>query len=726
LTRNPLLTVPSVTSDVAASGEASHVYPLSQAWTTSVLHAGQFTAACGVEIYRGDALPAEFYGNGFTCEPTGNLVHREVLEPAGATFVSHPAREGVEFLASPDTWFRPVNLETGPDGALYVVDMYRAVIEHPQFVPEELKDRPDLRSGDDRGRIYRILPAGARQLAAAAPLASLAPAELVEALADENSWLRETAARLLYEKQDRSVQGALETLAATVADPRAAVQSLWALQGLGVLTDETIQTALDNVHPRVREQAVLLAEERLKENAGLRDRVLELAGDADARLRFQVALSLGAAPGEDAIPALARIAFSGADDVWTRRAVATAVSDRPVELLIAVLVAGRTRRAASGQLALCRELAQLVGARKDPKEVAAVMYILAAMPRQSETERDSWSVVLGLAKGLHSRGDSLDGILVGPSAAAMRPIFAEAAGAASNAELSEDVREQAIALLEYAGYDLAGPVLVSLVEAEPVQRLRLRAASALAAHASPEVARVLLDNLQRQTPSVRRAMLDGLLVNPERTGLLLDDIAAGKIRAAELDPLQAGRLLKHPDAGLRARAAELLAAATPADRAKALAEYRAALDLKANPLRGKEIFKKTCTSCHRIGELGVDVAPSIADSRTKTQEQLLIDILQPSKAIDNNYVSYSVITADGQSLVGIIAAETASSVTLKMPDNKVVSLLREEIEDIRSNGISLMPDGLERGLSRQDMADLISFIKNWRYLESDVPARAGK
>jgi putative heme-binding domain-containing protein len=225
---------------------------------------------------------------------------------------------------------------------------------------------------------------------------------------------------------------------------------------------------------------------------------------------------------------------------------------------------------------------------------------------------------------------------------------------------------------------------------------------------------------------VRRAMLDGLLANPQRVALLLDDIAAGKIRAAELDPLQAGRLLKHPDAGLRARAAELLAAATPADRAKALAEYRAALDLKADPLRGKEIFKKTCTTCHRIGELGVDVAPSIADSRTKTQEQLLIDILQPSKAIDNNYVSYSVITADGQSLVGIIAAETASSVTLKMPDNKVVSLLREEIEDIRSNGISLMPDGLERGLSRQDMADLISFIKNWRYLESDVPARAGK
>jgi putative heme-binding domain-containing protein len=116
----------------------------------------------------------------------------------------------------------------------------------------------------------------------------------------------------------------------------------------------------------------------------------------------------------------------------------------------------------------------------------------------------------------------------------------------------------------------------------------------------------------------------------------------------------------------------------------------------------------------------------IADSRTKTQEQLLVDILQPSKAIDNNYVSYSIVTADGQSLVGIIAAETATSVTLKMPENKVVSLLRGEIEELRSNGISLMPDGLEREITKQDMVDLISFIKNWRYLESDLPARAGK
>ncbi|HQU45747.1 MAG TPA: c-type cytochrome, partial [Pirellulales bacterium] len=226
--------------------------------------------------------------------------------------------------------------------------------------------------------------------------------------------------------------------------------------------------------------------------------------------------------------------------------------------------------------------------------------------------------------------------------------------------------------------------------------------------------------------AIRRAMLNALLARPDRVGRLLDEIAAGRLKASELDPLQANRLRQHADAQLRARAVELLAAAEPAERAEVMKRYRAALDLKADPRHGRDVFQKNCTTCHRIGPLGVDVAPSIADSRTKTQEQLLLDILEPNRAIDNNYVSYSLTTADGQSLVGVISAETASSITLKQPEGKVLTLARGDIDEIHSNGISLMPEGLEKNISLEDMADLISFIKNWRYLEADLPARAGK
>src|SRR5262245_27294235 len=204
LKANPGVTVSATVNDVAAWGEQSRIYPISRAWTTSNLHAGQFTAACGVYIYRGDLLPAEFKGNAFTCDPTGNLIHREIMQPAGPTFTSKAAYEGKEFLASPDEWFRPVNMELGPDGALYVVDMYRCVIEHPDFVPDELKRRPDLRLGDDRGRIWRIVPAdtspkrerGAWQR----ELSKFTSDNLVPLLNHPNAWQRETAQRLLLSR----------------------------------------------------------------------------------------------------------------------------------------------------------------------------------------------------------------------------------------------------------------------------------------------------------------------------------------------------------------------------------------------------------------------------------------------------------------------------------------------------------------------------------------------
>src|SRR5262249_13560069 len=147
------------------------------------------------------------------CEPTGNLVHRDILDPDGPTFKSHYAQEGVEFLASPDEWFRPVDLANGPDGALYIVDMYRAVIEHPEWVPAELKNRPDLCDGSDRGRLYRIVARDkpidtARR--GSLKMSALPASGLAQALEHPNAWQRETAARLLFERQDTSIAPELE------------------------------------------------------------------------------------------------------------------------------------------------------------------------------------------------------------------------------------------------------------------------------------------------------------------------------------------------------------------------------------------------------------------------------------------------------------------------------------------------------------------------------------
>src|SRR5439155_336206 len=125
-----------------------------------------------------------------------------------------------------------------------------------------------------------------------------------------------------------------------------------------------------------------------------------------------------------------------------------------------------------------------------------------------------------------------------------------------------------------------------------------------------------------------------------------------------------------------------------------LAQYKAALSMKADPHRGRDVFQKNCATCHRVGGIGVDVGPDIADTRTKTPDALLVDILNPNQAIDNNYVNYVVTTKSGKVLTGILAAETASSVTLRRAENQTDIILRQDIDEIQSTGVSLMPEGL--------------------------------
>ena len=728
LARNPFLAVSAVFATVALAGEQSRVYPLTRAWTTSNLHAGQFTAACGVEIYRGDALDESCQGNAFVCEPTGNLVHREILAPRGATFASRPAKDGEEFLASDDEWFRPVNLEIGPDGALYIVDMYRAVIEHPQFMPSELQKRPDLRWGDDRGRIYRIVPAVGTRPRTRPRLSTASSSELVHLLHHRNAWWRETAARLLYERQDQTAAQLLQAAATSDAEPTARAHALWALEGLGCLKAETLLAALSDAHPRVREQAVLLSESRLDATA-VRAKVMALATDADPRVRFRVALALGGVSNAEVVGLLAGIALAAPEDEWTRRAVSTALPEHSIGLLMATMESPRlfAKPFDAPEVLLVRELATVVGSRREPAEIDRA---LSAVGRTSEgLAVAGHAALLGLAEGVERRGGSLQDVIVklAPAnadlPAALDHVFVKSIFAAQDVDQDESIRAQHVDLLRYAPDAAAAEVLVRIVTQEPSQSLRIRAAAALAARKESTVAPALLAEFAAQTPAVRRAVLDALISQSLGAQKLLDELESGRIARVDIDATRENRLLHHGTPGVRTRAEKVLVRAVPADRRAVLADYQAALQLASDPRAGKELFRKHCATCHRIGDVGVDVAPDISDSRVKTPAQLMTDILNPNQAIDNNYVSFTVATHDGQVHTGIVANESAASLTLRQPENKSLNLLRSDIATIRSNGVSLMPEGLEKYLSHQELADVIAFVKNWRYLDQPIPER---
>jgi len=747
LKRNPYLAAPALVEDISVLKDGplnsgGKVYPISKNWTTSSLHEGRFTAACGVYVARGPLafLPATLGGetqrvrgtSAFTCDPTGNLVHAETMQQQGATFRAHPFKEGVEFLASPDDWFRPVFVTEGPDGVLYVVDMYRAVIEHPQFMPPELQKRPDLLLGKDRGRLWRIVPKDHAGSAAFVPPANKSTVELVRDLEHPGGWQRTTAQRLLLQRQDRAAVEPLRTLVQASKSPHGRIHAAWLLQGFAALEDKDLLRLCSDDHPRVREHAVLLAESRFAKSPALREAVLKLAEDTDPRVRFQVALTLGEWNDDCIVAPLAAIALSGADDPWTRLAVLSAVPERAGKLFRHLLDAKKLALKDDSQrlLILVEELASLMGGRRDPQEIETVLLTLTA----SEQRPFETTVLNGLARGMEQRGANLGTfIMTLPSirnADSLREValfrwFVQAMtrSAALARDSSRPVPERldALRLLAHASWSTASECLIPLVKDEPLQDVRLAAVRAFASHPQPEVPRVLMESWRSYTPALRREVSEALLRQPARIHFLFDEMDAKRVKPGDLDAVQARRLLSHRDEKIRTRARHLLQDSMPAERKLVLAQYQQCLTLKGDPVRGREVFKKNCATCHRIAGIGTLVGPDIGDTRVKTPEALLNDILNPNQAIDNNYINYLVVTRSGKSLTGIITAENASSLTLQRAENQKDVVLRSDIEEIASSGVSLMPEGMEKNITPPQMADLISFLKNWRYLDGVTP-----
>jgi len=714
LSRNPYFAAPAVVHEVAKHGEESRVFPLTKAWTTSNLHAGQFTAACAVELYRGGALPASYTNSVFVCEPTGSLVHREVLQPSGPTFTSKPVSEEREFLASRDAWFRPVNLTCGPDGALYVVDMYRAVIEHPQFMPSELQKQPNLRSGDDRGRIYRIAAKGVerrvvRQLTETD--------EMGRAFCNPSSWQRDTATRLLCERENPEVP--------YYAQGAGRYQAQWLLASQNRLNAERLLRVVERKDESVTgapEVAMQLAEPMLAADAALQKAVLAKLKSDEARAVFQAILSLGSLTDGTVGEALGKAAARHCQNVWMTRATLTARPELHLSILRAAFVELKDQPtsgegAAAGEL--LRSLAEMLAASGNDDAIRQCLSL----------HNDAWTdprklsakdmVLVGLDDGLRRRRDSL-GKYVGERFDLLQPVLA---GYDNSIEHAAGLIRQSPATCEAIAFDLlripdtalACQALLDALGKAPPAEVKKRVIEALRFSDDERVGPALVNAFAPQTPAFRREILDVLLARPAHSRLLLDAIESGKIPPTELDPARSTRLLQHSDQEIRGRAAKLLAS-TSQDRTQALADYQSVLSLTGDSVRGREVFRSRCSTCHQIGGIGVNVAPDISDSREKKPEQILTDILDPNRAIDNNYVGYSVLLADGQVLSGIITAEAPTSLTIKQAEGKTATILRSEIEELRSTGKSLMPEGLEKDVTKEQMADLISFIKNWRYL----------
>ncbi len=553
LARNPHLAFSETVQDcnertvqtlLKGGGDGVRLFPISQNITTADSHAGSFSAACAVMVWRDGGLPAEYRGSALTCDPTGNLIHADRLIPRGATFAAQPMFDGKEFLASRDDWFRPVFLASGPAGALYVADMYRKVIEHPDYLPEEVRKRTDFETGKAMGRIWRVT-SGKKSAAARAAAAP-----------------------------------ALDQLA----------------------------------------------------------RVIALGDTATA----------------DATRELAQLARECAGDRWMRAAIVSGLAGREAEFF----------RAAEPGL--------------DAAELAALLLDMPTAAPGVTLER------------------ALD----------------HAANAVSDALLPAEQRTVFARLLGRGTWDKAAEPLRSAIVAAD-ERLCAAALGSLAALDPARAAALLLtpDAWKTYRPAQREAVLGALLAREPSQPAVLAAVESGALPVSALNPQRRALLLKHNDAELRARGEKLFGRAVAGDRMKAFDDAKAALALAADAAHGREVFKTHCATCHRLDREGSAVGPDLLDMRNQPKESILFHIVVPEAEVAPAFAPYVVETKDGRTLAGVLVSETPTSLTLRMPLAQEETLLRANVAKSEALPGSLMPGGLEAAMPRQDLADLLAYLK---------------
>jgi putative membrane-bound dehydrogenase-like protein len=704
LARNPNLAVAAVEESISDHGGSSVVYPTSklQERPNDQFAAGHFTSACSPTVYKGAAFGAAFQGNVFCCEPVHNLVHRDVLMAKGASFTAKRGEENAEFLSSSDPWSRPVNLCPGPDGALYVVDMYRAVIEHPQWIPLEMQKRVDLRAGSDKGRIYRVAPEGWNR--GAPPSMSKEPSsDLVAHLENPNAWWRMTAQRLLIERQDKSVANLLRYQVLETTSPMTRLHALWTLEGLGLLTEVFIVQGLRDADPGVREHALRLAEVHLSDS--LRNAIRGLAKDESPRVRFQLAFTAGELSDDVALDLLTGILTKDIEDKWTRLAALSSLK-KNAPALLSRLPSSLLEKPATSEFV--RQLGELVGASRDETQIVDWLKALSA----NATSPTRWRLVAlsALGPAIRRAGLKIDSLLeksgtteiVGGWRASMLETAVDPAREVAD-------RVSAIDMLSLLPLPDMPAAMEKLLKPQEPPQVQVAAVRALGTDAAAK----LLDGWSRYTAPVRREVLAACLSKPQTTEGIVERLEKGEIRPVELEPQQRDYLLKNPSGGIRERVKKVLASKTSDEREKLIDEIFAKVQaLKGDPVAGEKVYMTTCATCHRMHGQGFDVGPSLSSVAGREKRALLTDILDPNRAVAPQFQVYLVKIPNARDPVsGIISAETPTSVTLKRANAEETLVLRRDILEIKAWPASLMPEGVENSVNAQGFADLLEYLQ---------------
>lgn len=648
--------------------------------------AGRFTSACGIEVYRDQLLFNDGKTHAFTCEPFHNVVQHHILEDDGVTFkaVRDPSESKMDFLASEDRWCRPVMVRTGPDGALWVADMYRYMIEHPQWLPQNGKDEllPHYREGDDKGRIWKVVRASSESAANKAAVTD----------ASTNGWLRDKAQmKASWTKPDMKTVASLSEQVTHGKNAAAQAQAAWTLHQAGQLTPDLLKVLLLSEHDEAVVQGLQIAETVPWSN---HEEALLLLVNSDRarhpRVRMQLALSAGQWSGNWPADILALILEEAepGSPLWG----AALSSCLPHLTRISEQLAAQDDKARPGMLGT---LLRCALAMKNDKATAVLVTRLEAQNGLEELLAVLDEKNLSLTEFAKQVTDA-------KARAAVDRMDAKLQQAAESLKTAPTMESLALLATDRGHRETVKGMLPDLwAQTGGAEVLRL------VAKLQPKGGeRFLLQGWDQRTPALRAQILETLLSNDDWAFALLK-----RPEAKACDAATRARLLKHPKKNIAMMAEKVFADATSASRAAVVEKFKPALRLQGDAARGKTVFASVCISCHKLDGVGLDLGPDLRSVAQHDAEKLLNSILDPGAIIEPGFMAYHCTLKSGEQLYGVIATETSASLTLKMAGNLSRSVLRSEITSLKSTGSSLMPEGLEAALTPQSLADLIAYLK---------------
>ncbi len=674
-------------------------------------HVGRYTSACGPSIDRDIKMFGESpLWHAFTCEPFHNVVQHHTLKESGVTFVGQRAEtnEPLDFFASEDQWCRPVMTRTGPDGCLWIVDMYRYMIEHPDWLPPEGKEelRPFYRSGESMGRIYRIYPSD-QPPARIAPIAQESDAQIAAHLASRNGVLRDWAQRLLIERKAVGTKDIIVSLATSHVEPRVRLQAYATLAGLGGLSDEMlISGAIKDSHPMVRRWAIEQSEKRQDHSEPIVAALASLVHDPSPVVRLQLALSLGEFHSALAGQALAELSLSTADDPFMNAAVLSSAVPHYRSLV------SKLAEAKNAPAQLQQEL--LVLGSEFPNDLVELLHPL--LTRSTDLPETRFHLAAEWLDGLQEEGKQPSDLAVQdprwPSVlAALEEAKRSAWDVAFDRQASLEAREAALRLVKHdpTASDRE-PRLASLVSAQTPSQLQLTALQALGAAPQTDTLQSLLEHWPELLPEVRQKLSDQMMAPTKSAQLFLLNLAEGPIRPLDLDAARRERWLHHPDQAIATEAARLLQQESQEGRQAVIDRMRPAVSLTGHADRGETLFTKHCASCHLPRE-GSPIGPDLRSLTDRSPDSLLTSILDPSRAVEPKYLGYHAELKSGELVYGVVVSESGTTLRLRQLDGVQRDLVREHLESLTSSQRSFMPEGFENELGPQDLADIMRFVQ---------------